>query len=68
MPARRMKIASLDDEGIKRIQQMEESLGTLILALEPHYPLAELSDEQIKKLQELERELGVVLLAYQPEK
>lgn len=67
MPTRRMKIASLDEDGIKRIQQMEESLGTLILALEPHYPLAELTDDQVKRLQELEKELGVVLLAYKPE-
>lgn len=66
MPTRRMKIANLDEDGIKRIQQMEESLGTLILALEPHYPLAELTDDQLKKLQKLEEELGVVLLAYKP--
>lgn len=67
MPTRRMKIANLDEDGVKRIQQMEESLGTLILALEPHYPMAELTEDQVKKLQELEKELGVILLAYQPE-
>ena len=66
MPTRRMKIANLDEEGVQRIRQMEESLGTLILALEPHHPLAELNDDQVQKLQELEKELGVVLLAYKP--
>ena len=60
-----MKIASLDEAGIKRIHQMEESFGTLIVALEPHVPLAELSDEQVKKLQAVEQDLGVVLIAYQ---
>ena len=64
MPKRRMKIANLDEASIKRIQQMEEAIGTLIVALEPHLPLAELTDEQVKKLQELEDELGVVLIAY----
>jgi hypothetical protein len=60
-----MKIANLDEEGIARIRQMEESMDTLIVALEPHYPLAELSEEQVNKLQDLEKVLGVVLIAYQ---
>lgn len=61
---RRMKIANLDEASVKRIQQMEESMGALIIALEPHFPLAELSEEQVKKLQDLEEELDVVLIAY----
>jgi hypothetical protein len=65
MTKRRMKIANLDEEGIERIRQMEESMETLIVALEPHYPLAELSDEQVNQLQDMENELGVVLIAYQ---
>ena len=44
---------------------MEEQMGTLIIALEPHIPLAELSDDQVKRLNSLEEELGVVLIAYQ---
>ena len=64
MPKRRMKIANLDDESIERIRQMEESTDSLIVALEPHYPLAELKDEQVNMLQNLENELGVVLIAY----
>ncbi len=61
---RRMKIANLDEASIKRIQQMEEAMGALIVALEPQFPLADLSEEQVKKLQELENELDVVLIAY----
>jgi hypothetical protein len=64
MAKKRMKIANLDEEGIKRIQQMEEAMGTLIVALEPHVPLAELSEEQLAKLKDLEDELDVVLIAY----
>lgn len=65
MAARRMKIASLDESELKKIRQMEESMGTLILALEPHIPLADLTDEQVQMLGALEKELGVVLIAYQ---
>ena len=65
MTKQRMKIANLDEEGIKRIRQMEEAMGSLIVALEPHYPLAELEDDQIGRLRDLEKELGVVLIAYQ---
>jgi hypothetical protein len=60
-----MKIANLDEAGLKKVQQMEESMGTLIIALEPHIPLAELTEEQVEKLSALEQELGVVLIAYQ---
>ena len=65
MAARRMKIASLDESELKKIRQMEESMGTLILALEPHVPLADLTEEQVEMLNTLEKELGVVLIAYQ---
>jgi aryl-alcohol dehydrogenase-like predicted oxidoreductase len=65
MRRRRMMIANLEAAEIKRIQQMEESMGSLIVALEPHYPLAELNEEQVSQLRKLEEELGVVLIAYQ---
>lgn len=64
MIKRRMKIADLDEASIERIRQMEESMGTLIVALEPHFPPAELTEEQVRKLQDLEKEIGVVLIAY----
>ncbi len=60
-----MKIANLDEAGLKKIKQMEDSMGTLIIALEPHIPLAELTEEQVETLNTLEGELGVVLIAYQ---
>ena len=55
----------LDESGVKKIQQMEESMGTLIVALEPHIPLAELTEQQVETLNALEEDLGVVLIAYQ---
>ena len=65
MTARRMKIADLDESDLKKVQQLEEQMGTLIIALEPQYPLAELSDEQLDMLNKLEEQLGVLLIAYQ---
>ena len=65
MSKQRMKIANLDEASLDRIRQMEESMGTLIVALEPHIPLAELTEEQVEMLNTLEQELGVVLIAYQ---
>ena len=61
----RMKFANLDDDGLKKLTALEEQMGTLILAVEPVYPLAQLSEEQIKRVQALEEELNVVLLAFQ---
>jgi hypothetical protein len=60
-----MKIANLDEAGLKKVKQMEESMDTLIIALEPHIPLAKLTEEQVETLNNLEGELGVVLIAYQ---
>lgn len=61
-----MKIANLDETSLDKIHQMEEAYGTLIIALEPHFPLAELSEDQLTMLNRLEEELGVVLIAYKP--
>ncbi len=61
----RMKFANLDDDDLKKLTALEEQMGTLILAVEPVYPLAKLSGEQVKRIQALEEELNVVLLAFQ---
>lgn len=61
----RMKIANLDDASLAKLKQMEDSFGSLILALEPYHPVANLSEDQVQKLQDLEKELGVTLIAYQ---
>jgi len=65
MTARRMRIANLSEDDLKKVQQLEESMGSLILALEPQIPLAELTDEQVAMVSALEEEIGVILIAYQ---
>jgi hypothetical protein len=62
-----MRIANLDEASLAKLRQMEDAWGTVILALEPHHPLAELSEAQVQKLRSLEQELGVVLIAYEEE-
>ncbi|MDX1614700.1 MAG: hypothetical protein R3300_10360 [Candidatus Promineifilaceae bacterium] len=62
-----MKFATLSEEQLARVQNLESETGTMIVALEPEFKLARLSREQIAQLQALEHELGVVLLAYQQE-
>jgi hypothetical protein len=64
MAAKRMKIANLDEADLRKVQQMEESLSTLIIVLEPLAPLADLTDAQVEILKALEHELGVLLIAY----
>ncbi len=65
MTTPRLKIAKLDESSLKKLRQMEEATGTLIVAIEPAYPVADLDQEQVKQLQQLENDLGVVLIAYQ---
>lgn len=60
-------IASLDDDKISAIQNLEKELGAPVVALsEVEAGNAELSPEKLKKLQDLETELDLVLLAVRP--
>ena len=59
-----LKIARLSPEAIDRIQALEASLGTHIMAYEPAVKIARLSAEPLAQLRALEAELGVTLLAY----
>lgn len=64
MSAPKMRFANLDEASLKKVRELEEQMETVILAVEPHRPLADLTTEQIQRLQSLEKELGVLLLAY----
>lgn len=58
-------IARLDDSKVRRLRELEEEIGTRMLAVNQDCHCANLTDEQLEALQEAERELGVVLLAYE---
>lgn len=65
MNAQGLKIAELDETNLSRLHDLEEELGTYVVALEPQGQIAELSAEQLAHLQESEQKMGVVLLAYE---
>lgn len=60
-----MGIAKLDESKMQKVRQLEEELGTPILAVEQMCRWTDLDEERLRKLQEAEKELGLVLLAYQ---
>lgn len=64
-PPSRLKIATLTPEELAKVQALEESFGTAVLAFEREHRLASLSEDQVARLQALEAELGVFLLAYE---
>jgi len=63
----RMEFADLDQEGIKKVQALEEDLGGCVVALQRRINLRDLSSEELEKLQAAEEDLGVVLMAYECE-
>ncbi len=60
----RLKFANLTPEELTKVQALEESFGTPVLALEREHRLASLDEHQVRRLQALEQEFGVFLLAY----
>ncbi|NTU78979.1 MAG: hypothetical protein HGA45_06185 [Chloroflexales bacterium] len=62
----RLRPAHLDEGSLGRLRQLEQEIGSVVIAYQPESPYAGLSAEQVQRLKELERELGLVLLAYNP--
>ncbi len=62
----RLRPAHLDQDSLGRLRQLEQEIGSVIIAYQPESPYAALSVEQVARLKELEQELGLVLLAYNP--
>jgi len=59
-----VRFARLDKAKTEKIGELEEFLGTYVLAFEPVIKIADLAPEQLEKLQAVEEELGVILVAY----
>jgi hypothetical protein len=62
----RLRPAHLDQGSLGRLRQLEQEIGSVIIAYQPESPYAALSDDQVRRIKELEQELGLVLLAYDP--
>ena len=63
METAQVRFARMDKTQIARVRELEEFLGTYVLAFEPVIKIADLTDQQLEKLQEVEAELGVILVA-----
>jgi hypothetical protein len=66
MPSPNLRPADLDNQSLARVREMENELGSVLIAYEAESPFSHLSDDQLRRLNQLEQELGVVLLAYKP--
>ncbi len=56
--------AQISDEDLQTIQNMENDMDKVIVAVEPEPKFAELSESELANLQQAEQKLGVVMLAY----
>jgi len=68
METPQIRFARLDKQRIERLRQLEEALGTYVLAFEPVMKIADLTPEQLELLQQAENDLDVILVAYEPVK
>jgi hypothetical protein len=60
----RYHTASLDKNMLAGIQQLEQELGVVLVAVAPDPAPAQLGDEALQRLQAMEQQTGKVLLAY----
>ncbi len=57
-------MANLDDGQLNRVKQLEQRLGTIVVAVDKPPEFADLTPQQLDELKKTEAELGRVLLAY----
>lgn len=58
------RFAKLADSELRKVRELEKSLGIVLLAVQKPPVPAKLSKARLKKLQQLEKELGAKLVAY----
>ncbi|MDX1450707.1 MAG: hypothetical protein R3246_16785 [Acidimicrobiia bacterium] len=59
-----MRSATLDDDAIRKIEEVEAATGTTLVAYEPGSPYAQLDGDQLDRIRQLESELGLIVVAY----
>ena len=57
--------ASVDSKALKVIQDLESSLGKVVVAVSPRPQPASLTAEQLDALKAAEEKLGVTMVAYE---
>jgi hypothetical protein len=58
-------LADLNEAQLRKINELEQDLGAVILAIKLTAHVADLTPDQVARLQTAEREMGVILLACQ---
>ena len=64
MSSANYRTAMLDKATLDTIQQLENELALVLVAIEPDPQPAMLNEEQLHRIQALEKQTGKVLLAY----
>ena len=64
MASANYRTAMLDKATLDTIQQLENELALVLVAIEPDPQPAMLNEEQLHRIQALEKQTGKVLLAY----
>ncbi len=59
-----LKIAELDEDSVAKIRDLENSLGSHIMAYQSGLNLSSLTETQVHEIKALEKQLGVILIAY----
>lgn len=59
------KIATLDNDSVAKVKQLEEKLGKHIMAFKSGVRLAKLDPDSVEQVAALEKDLGVLLLVYE---
>lgn len=60
-----LKIAELDENQVAQIKNLENSLGSHIMAYQSGLDLSNLTETQVLEVKKLEKQLGVILIAYE---
>ena len=63
-----VSLAALNEEQLKKVRELEQEVGTYLLAYTKPIVPAQLTDEQLAKLEALEADLGLCLVAYRKDK
>lgn len=59
-----LQIATLDNNAVEQIRELEKSTDSHIMAFKPGLEVADLSKSQMDAVKSVENDLGVILIVY----
>jgi hypothetical protein len=60
-------LAKLTKAQVRKVQDLEEHLGVILIAHERLPAISELSGEELRSLKDMEKKMGLTLVAYRRE-